>query len=200
MVNYSYDIFSSLLKNNSFSYPFKISHSNPLIDWSNNVAYIQFDTGLLHVWIDKYTIKSKMVISHFGWCDVFNLIDDDKMFLKNSTAEYFNSIQGTRQLSSNLKLQNLTQNLPLFTPRSELGYTLGLTVNNNPYASGSSGVENFMYLNWEVKVILHSPLELPDRRHKSFVVNDREVFKIGVVGQIRITDKTLLDLDVYEYE
>jgi len=198
MVNYSYDIFSSLLRNNSFSYPFKITDSNPLIDWRNYKAYIQFDTHLLHVWIDKYSIKSKMVISYLGWCDVFNIIDDDKMLNKNSTAEYFSIIEGGRQMSSKLKLQNFTQNSPLFTPKSGQGYTAGVTVSNSPYASLSSGIENFMYANWELKVILHSPFELPHKRHKSFAVNDREVFKMTVTGQIRITDDSLLSLDVDE--
>lgn len=199
MVDYSYDIFSSLLKNRTYTYPFKMTEYTDHLNWKNPQAYIQFEIDKSNSWIKKYRLKTGMIISYTGWCHSFNLVEYDKMFHKNSTSEYFDIFHDKiLLLRSKNYYQNMTEHSPFYTTRKEYGFDFGFVVNRNYYADQYSGIEHWMYNNWQVKVIVHSSFEMPDVRHRSFDVNIQELFKIFFVVQIKITDSTLLDLDADE--
>lgn len=197
MVNYSYDIFSSYFKNSTYIYPFEVTRPKTYLNSNNPQAYIQFDLEYLSFWIEKYKPMPRVVISDMGWCQSFNLVEFNEMFHDNSAASYFRIRTGKMSKAKTKKVyQNLTEVPPLYTMRKEFGFVFGLTIDRNYYADYSSGIKHWMHNNWQVKVIVHSPFEIPDRRHKSYAVNQREIFKMLISAQIRITDESLLGINI----
>lgn len=85
-------------------------------------------------------------------------------------------------IGSVAELQQNTQSAPHFTTKSDFG------------------LHGFIFDADFVTIVIHSPFETPDSRHRSFVLKESEISRLSIEPIIKITDETLLDQDVDEYE
>lgn len=143
----------------------------------------------------KYEITSNLTISAFGWCKTFNIIGYDKMFKSNTNADYF-KYQTKSNYQSRLKLEKLT-NETIFSIRKEAGVR----------ASVEFGLPRYMQCYFKAgcnresvhtTIVIHSSDEIPDLRHRKFDMQIYDFLKITIEPQIKITDETLLGLDITE--
>ena len=208
MLNDSYERFVSVLTTNNATYPFSLHRCTGRYDctqvvyhWTFLNVYMQYSISLNSVWIDKYRVDSKMKISQYGWCNTFNSAGVMKMYRVNKTAKYFGSIEAWKVLSvQNDKLKMLEIRPPLFTTRKNKGFRGTVIQGINPLFPCKDYFEICDDENKQTRVVIHSPYEMLDPRHRSFLMNTKEVYKITVLPQIKVTDETLLELDVDEYE
>lgn len=161
---------------------------------------MQNSLSLTNVWADKYVTNSRMRISPYGWCNTFNSAVTAKMFHENSTAKYFEGIKANNRVAIDTKLTGLDIKPPIHTSKKELGYLGILAQDINPLFRCTQFYELCKDTNKQTRVVIHSPFEMMDLRHRSFVMNNKEIYKVTIVPQIKITDGTLLGQDVDEYE
>jgi hypothetical protein len=147
-------------------------------------VFEQFLLDLQIDWQRKFHGNHVITFSSHNWCNTFNIVDHSQLYHTNSTAEYFNYKPSMKSEKIGLfsELQQQTEKSPLYTLKSDLG------------------LHGFVFDEQFATVVIHSPFETPDLRHRSFIMSDSEISKLSIEPVIRITDETLLDLDVDEYE
>lgn len=185
-----YEIVSSLLKD-KFPFDldscFKPSMHNGCYNINNTGDILeileQFRLNLQIDWQRKFQGTHQITFSSYNWCNTFNIVDHSQLYYKNSTAQYFNYKAPMKDQIIGLfaVLQKNIKKSPLLTTKSDLG------------------LHGFVFDEEFVTVVIHSPFETPDLRHRSFVLSDSEIARLSIEPVIRITDETLLDLDVDEY-
>lgn len=116
------------------------------------------------------------------------------MFINNSTSMYFKFIPTKYADIYGIKTQKLTQKPPFFTTSKEIGLKASISVVKSRRAACWKCFKS----DWQLRVLVHSPYELPDIRHKNFIVNKEENFRMVMTSQLKITDATLLGLDADE--
>lgn len=133
-------------------------------------------------WIRKFQGSQKITFSSYGWCNTFNVVDDQQMFHDDSIAQYFRYKRRFSQawIGFISDLPNHPQQPPLITTKSDFGF------------------HGFIFDIDFVTVVVHSPFETPDFRHRSFELSETEISRLSVEPVISITDETLLDLDIDE--
>lgn len=192
-VNNSYEVISTILKYNKYVYA---CNDRYYADKKNHWSYLQDTIAFYGVWMGKYLAKKEMIITPYGWCSIMNLVPYDKMFKPNSTNENFKPIVGSLFTILGFDYKNLNETPPLYTPKKQIGFVANIAVSQNLFRQCTNKFNND---NWQISVVIHSPHELPDIRHQTLRVDKGETFKIYVTPEIRITDETLLGLDVDEY-
>lgn len=135
-------------------------------------------------WVRKFQGTHVVTFSSYGWCNTFNIVDQNEMFFVNSTASYFNYKESYKSvfIASVAGLQKNAPKTPLFTDKNDFG------------------LHGFIFDVELVTVVIHSPYEIPDKRHRSFVLAENEISRLTIEPMIRITDETLLDQDADKYE
>jgi len=200
MLNNSYEIFSSLLFNNTASYPFKIKncaykHCKELTqNWKRLDLYIQRDITYFVTWMERFRLKPDVTISKHGWCITFNAVKDDEIMYKDRVAEYFHYQSSKDKISFPKRaFQNFTRKNPIYTTKKDIGFHGTFEVGLNMH---------FVHIirNWQLSVILHSPYELPDARHRTIDLSEQDKSKFTIEAQIKVTDDSMLELDINEYE
>lgn len=138
-------------------------------------------------WLEKYLMDPVMIISHLGWCKTFNIVNNTEMFHESSTADY---------LDYKIDSKNLTE-FPQTTTKKEAGFHGSITLPDDlifcHFHTQCNGAS------MDKTVIIHSPFEMPTIRHKANNMQMEDLAKLAIVPRIRITDETLLHLDVDEY-
>ena len=145
-------------------------------------VFMQFHLNIHVNWLRKYQGTHVITFSSYGWCNTFNIVNQDQLFYENSTAEYFD-YKPSSNIDQTKVFRDLTKaqlDPPLFTSKSDFGFR-----------AISFHLQN-------VTVVVHSPYETPDSRHRSYSLYEFEVSRLTIEPQIRITDETLLALDVDE--
>lgn len=144
------------------------------------------------LWMIKSGVSPVFIISQFGWCKTFNVVGFDQMFNLNSTAGYFQYKSNVNSSDINLKPYSLKS-----TVKKEFGYQgyLSFPDDDLEYCFYSArcitdGLQSI--------VIVHSPYEMPDIKHRKFALRYFELSKLAIEPMIKITDETLLDTDVNE--
>jgi len=163
----------------------------------NDIRWKKFELGVpywlpLQVsWAEKFSAPTSLTISHFGWCKTFNMVDTDEMFDKYSIADHLRN-QAVEKTTS-----KIVNNPPYYTYKKTAGYNGYIqTINNRlRFCDFSYGCN---YDSAQTTIVVHSPYEMPDIRHRRFVIGYLEFSKITIEAQIKITDETLLSLDVDE--
>lgn len=140
-------------------------------------------------WLQKYTIDPVLTITHLGWCKTFNIVDRTEMFKLDSTANYF---------EYEIRLQNLTE-FPLTTTKKEVGFHGSIVVQEDDF-TGCHFIVECNAASMEKTIVVHSPYEVPSTRHKTINLRIEELAKLAIVPKMKITDATLLHLDIDEYE
>ena len=145
---------------------------------------MQFHLNFHVDWLRKYQGTHVITFSSYNWCNTFNIVDQKEIFNNNSTADYFDYKPSSKvdQINVFRDLTKAKLNPPLFTSQSDFGFHS----------------INFNFKN--MTVVVHSPYETPDSRHRSYSLYDYEVSRLSIEPQIRITDETLLAQDVDEYD
>jgi len=185
-----YEVVSSFLKD---KYPFDLDScfepNRPESCFNKNNTkdileiFEQFRLNLQIDWQRKFLGTHVITFSSYNWCNIFNIVDHSQLYHKNSTAQYFNYKTPMKDQIIGLfaVLQKNIKKSPLFTTKSDLG------------------LHGFVFDEEFVTVVIHSPFETPDFRHRSFVMSDSEIARLSIEPVIRITDETLLDQDIDEY-
>lgn len=154
---------------------------------SNTTEELNDILGQLHLnfqidWLRKYRGVHVTTFSSYGWCSTFNIVNDRELFHGNSTAQYFMFKPSLMtEITGKLVHRIINpQKPPLFTNQSDYG------------------VHAFIFDQENATVIIHSPFETPDLRHRNFLLTESETARISIEPVIKITDETLLDLNVDE--
>ena len=140
----------------------------------NNVDWIFFELSFnywitLHIdWILKFNVDAFLTISPFGWCKTFNIINNERMFHENSVAEYVKYKIVENVYPTSKFTLNLTDE-PLYTTKKETGFHGFMTDHGIRYLNCntlSPCISDTLF----TTIIIHSPFEMPDQRHRHFVM------------------------------
>lgn len=211
LIDESYEIFTSILQNNNATYPDWVQVCSkdrdylgckfPQIHWQKFELYGQHMFRHQVIWMEKYDIYEKLVMSPFGWCHTFNIVDEDQMFYPNSVAEYF-QYQRVNISYKNPKNLNNTIKSPFFTSNKDAGLQVtikteledeAIKCSQGVFGTGCNAIPRLM-------IVVHSSWELPSQQHRHLILKYDDLLKVSIEPKIKITDGTLLDLDVDEYE
>lgn len=124
------------------------------------------------------------------------------MFYDNKTAKYFKEFKSLFYKNQPFNLENQF-NEARYTAVKHQGFHGAVEQSFNEHLrKGCKGDFKKLCLSAEkqTRVVIHPPNELVDLRHRTFIISNRQIHKISVVPSIKITDETLLGLDVDEYE
>lgn len=163
----------------------------------NDIYWKKFELGMPYWldfevnWIDKYTATTDLTVSNFGWCKTFNLVEMTQMFNTKLLAEHLWNQTAVNSPSLILK------NKPYFTSKKTAGYKAEIS-KKNPKLSFCGFTNGCTHDSVQHFIIIHSPYEVPDIRHKRIFIENSDFSKIMVEAVIKITDETLLHLDVNE--
>ncbi|XP_070491511.1 pickpocket protein 28-like [Chironomus tepperi] len=166
-----------------------------------DMKWKQFELAM-HFWMKlyidfakKYEGIANLTLSAFGWCKTFNIIGYDDMFHANTAADYF-KYQDVPEFDKDSYLVNKEDNSPFYAVRKEAGFRAIWELNvKGSRCLFSSGCNRDSI---QTTVVIHAQHEMPDVRHRKVVINIYEFLKIAIEPQIKITDETLLGLDVDE--
>ena len=115
------------------------------------------------------------------------------MFHENSTAEYFKY----RKIPERFEIFDLVEfnkSASLLTTNKDAGF-------HGILRKKIKRVKSCPEVDYEhLTIIIHPSQELPDRRHRSFNIQYLSFSRVTLEPQIKITDETILGLDVDEYE
>lgn len=156
-------------------------------------------------WIRRLSVTSNLTISPYGWCNTFNLVDESEMFYENSVAEYFyyqkTFLKSTIETLRRVKnfLPENTDRLPLKTAQSNAGFQGAVYMEKSQYYACNYILDSCRKEKKQLTLILHSPYETPDSRHRTLHFRYAEFAKLTFDPQFRITDDALLSLDIDEY-
>jgi len=147
--------------------------------------YYDLWTFLQIIWLGKFVLSHDVTFSSLDWCNTFNIVSHEKIYHSNTTASYFKFHNPPDMEALGIQIdfpRKRTKNHPLFTERSVEGF-YGIT-----------------YLSYGAFVVVHSPYETPDIRHRRISMQEPEFATLTIEPLIKITDETLLELDIDEYE
>lgn len=149
------------------------------------------------IWVQKSQLIGNITISRFGWCSTFNIMDETDMLHANSIAEYF-KYQNSSNSTKSTDIQQYNEPYPLFTVSKDRGISVTVHRIRDPLIQCSM-IDNNCTHQRGLTLVIHSPNELPDTRHRSLNLKEQDFAKLLIEPQIKITDETLLDMDVDEY-
>lgn len=163
------------------------------LNWTKYELAVNYWFPIKIKWIGKYKIVSTLTLSQFGWCKTFNIVGSDQMFSINSIAEHlkFRSEKSFNQTTTN------EVETPLFTDEKGSGFQglVKIPENTRRMCGFHSGCNADSI---EKTLVIHSPYEMPDVRHKNIKVQVLDLMKIAIDPQIKINDETILGFPVDE--
>lgn len=140
------------------------------LNWRNSELYMQYFHQIYIAWTKKYTVQPSSIVSPFGWCFTFNIVDEFKLYQKNSTVEYYKPQKPyyydyyIKSVGYNPDLLNSTKSSPLMTSQSTSGLDIFLLMSLNQFYQCSVGFADCKLEDIQTTVIVHSPYEMPDIR------------------------------------
>jgi hypothetical protein len=205
MLNDTYNRFHSLLTTNNASFPFEFrlcSDRHRCValkyHWTFIPLYMQYDNEFQGVWMKTFSSRVKIVITRFGWCSTFNMVDQHELLHANQSSEYFSFLDpGVNKLRSDPH-KKLNRKSPLFSTQKELGFGGNVVTAINSLFVCRGFYKLCSRRVHQSRLIFHSSFELPDERHRNFVVENSKVYKFHVTPQLRVTDGTLMGLGADE--
>lgn len=148
------------------------------------------------IWAQKSQLIANITISSFGWCSTFNIVDESDMIHTNFAANYFR-YQNSSNYTKPTEVQPYNESYPLFTVSKDRGIAVTVHRIRDPLIQCSMIDINCTHQRG-LTLVIHSSNELPDSRHRSLNIRAQNFAKLLIEPQIKITDETLLDMDVDE--
>lgn len=175
------------------------------LGYKDKDVYMQYFLNVDAIWINTVTVARNLTISPYGWCHTFNIVNDLEIYHENSTSEYFrfqrpnlNSYIEKHKRIKTLLPEN-KQQLPLKTTQSSAGFLGNVYMFWSKYYNCMINSVPCKDENKHLTLVVHSPYETPDIRHRSLHLRFAEFAQLTLDPQIKITDDTLMSLDVDEY-
>lgn len=161
-------------------------------NWTKYALAVHYNFNLRINWMDRHKVTPIMTISRFGWCKTFNVVEDHQMMNLDTTVGYFRYIS---QQASN-PLDFLTS-MPLMTSKKDVGYRSAVSIPLMKFIPCRFG-DGCNAQSLRNVLIIHSPYEMPDIKHRRLILNSHDLVKVAIEAQINIADETVLELEFNE--
>lgn len=154
----------------------------------------------------KYLLKSQIKISKHGWCWTFNIVESSDMLYADQAADYFGGLQSNKPVVMDKSYRDFVGRAPIFVTNKANGFHGAIATLPNQYLTVgcrnalSERIEACNNRNEYVLLSIHSPFEMLDGRHRTFMLNRKKSYEFAIIPQVRATDGSLMGLDADEYE
>lgn len=147
-------------------------------------------------WLEKYSFDITHVVTKFGFCKTFNILQPEEFFNISAVDEIFSNpkmdmmhivqFRGSLQHNGSWK-----ETKPFKTAHKELGVFIAMRKSSEHLGAEPS--------RRQFRLILHAPHELPNEFSQQFLIYDLDVLLFLVTAQITTIDESLVGLTPKEF-